>query len=242
MPKSRLFFLLCYLTVFPSFLYAEPGIPERFVYYIYWSGIRAGKATLVSEKTREGPVIRTRATSASFISLFYRVDDTAQSTLYTDGYPKEYILKLKEGRHRRDKATYFGTKAGNSPQKIIHINKLKDKTYEYYLENQAFDPLAGFFEIRKRPLTVGRSEYLDIFDSKKLWEVEVQVLRKEHIKTPLGEFDTILIKPLLQSEGIFLKKGEFHIWLTDDDKKIPVMVKSRVKIGNFTAKLIEGLY
>ncbi len=39
-----------------------------------------------------------------------------------------------------------------------------------------------------------------------------------------------------------MKKGEIHIWLTDDEKKIPVMMKSKVKIGSFVAKLAEGAY
>ncbi len=89
---------------------------------------------------------------------------------------------------------------------------------------------------------MGRPEYIDIFDSKKLWNTEVQVLRKERVRVPAGEFDTIVIKPLLKSEGVFMKKGEIYIWLTDDDKKIPVMIKSKVKIGNFKVKLVEGVY
>lgn len=223
-------------------VHAEPRIPENFVYYVFWSGIRAGKATLDFQNTPEGITIKSHATSATFISLFYRVDDVAQSTLYLDGYPKNYILKIREGRHRRDKATYFWMKPEDGPQKVIYNNKLDNETVEFYLENQVFDPLSGFYEIRKRPLKVGRSEYIDVFDSKKLWKVEVQVLRKERVTVPAGEFDTILIKPLLQSEGIFMKKGKIHIWLTDDEKRIPVMIKSKVKIGSFKAKLVEGVY
>ena len=39
-----------------------------------------------------------------------------------------------------------------------------------------------------------------------------------------------------------MKKGEIHIWLTDDEKKIPVMIKSKVKIGSIVIKLAEGEY
>jgi hypothetical protein len=47
---------------------------------------------------------------------------------------------------------------------------------------------------------------------------------------------------LLKSEGIFSKKGEVHIWLTDDEKHIPVLVTLKVKIGQVTATLVEGMY
>jgi hypothetical protein len=218
---------------------AEPRVPEKFVYYVYWAGIRAGNASMEIEDTPEGTIITTRAMSTEFISIFYKVDDVAQSILYPDGYPSTYILKIHEGRHRRDKATFFWVKQDNEPQKVIYNNKLDNETVEFYLEKQAFDPLSGFYEIRKRHLMVGRSEYIDVFDNKKLWNVEVQVLKKERVTTPAGEFDTIVVKPILQSEGIFLRKGDIYIWLTDDEEKIPVMMKSKVKVGSFVARLVE---
>ncbi len=241
-PRIFLLLILCYLITFPPLLEAGPKIPEKFVYHVYYLGMKAGTATLEFKETPEGVTIKSRVVSAPFISVFYEVDDFAQSTLYVDGYPRDYILKVREGRNRRDKATHFMTKPVDGPQKIIYNNKLDDQISEYYLMKQAFDPLSGFYEIRKRPLKVGHPAYLDIFDSKKVWNVEVQVLRKERIRVPEGEFDTIVIKPLMQSEGIFMKKSETHIWLTDDEKRIPVMVKSRVKIGSFVAKLVDGKY
>ncbi|MEF9427133.1 MAG: DUF3108 domain-containing protein, partial [Candidatus Mariimomonas ferrooxydans] len=195
-------FFVFYLVFFSVCIEAGPKIPEKFVYDVYWLGIRAGTATLEFKETPEGVTIKSSVVSAPFISVFYEVDDFAQSTLYVDGYPRDYILKVREGRSRRDKATHFMTKPADGPQKIIYNNKLDDHISEYYLMKQAFDPLSGFYEIRKRPLKVGHPAYLDIFDSKKVWNVEVQVLRKERVRIPDGEFDTIVIKPLMQSEGI----------------------------------------
>jgi len=72
--------------------------------------------------------------------------------------------------------------------------------------------------------------------------VEVQVLRREKVKTKLGEFDTVVIKPLMKSEGIFNRKGDVYIWLTDDKKRIPVKLESKVAIGSITATLVGGRY
>jgi hypothetical protein len=91
-------------------------------------------------------------------------------------------------------------------------------------------------------LEVGKSVFVDVFDSKKLWNVEVQVLRKEKISTILGEVETIVIKPLMKSEGIFNRKGEILIWLTDDQKRIPVKMNTKVVVGAITATLVGGTY
>ena len=234
-------FVIC-LLFFSLKVQAEAKVPEKFIYNVYWAGIRAGSASLELKDTPEGLTITSRAVSAEFISLFYKVEDLAQSILYPNGYPSLYVLKIQEGRHKRDKATFFNMRPDNETQHIIYNNKLDNEIVEFNFEQPAFDPLSGLFEIRKHQLEVGRSEFITVFDSKKLWNVEVQVLRKERITTPVGKFNTIVIKPILQSEGIFMKKGDIHIWLTDDEKKIPVMIKSKVKIGSFVAKLVDGFY
>jgi hypothetical protein len=72
--------------------------------------------------------------------------------------------------------------------------------------------------------------------------IEVQVLKKERIKTVLGEVNTILINPLLKNEGIFERKGAIFIWLTDDERRIPVKMKTKVAIGSITATLVGGNY
>ncbi len=229
---------------FPLEAGAAPLVPEKLIYDIQWSGITAGNAYLEINNSAGGITITSRAESADFISMFYRVEDIAQSALYpgASGYPKDYKISLKEGRHRRERETYFENKQGGKPQKVTFQNKIDNETLVFNLEKQAFDPLSAFYEIRKRPLQVGRSEYLDIFDNKKLYNVEVQVLKKERIIVPAGEFNTIVIKPMLQSEGIFMRKGEIFIWLTDDDRKVPVMVRSKIKIGSIIVKLTEGKY
>jgi hypothetical protein len=90
-------------------------------------------------------------------------------------------------------------------------------------------------------LEPGRSVHVDILDSKKQWRVEVQVLRREMVKTKWGELQTVLIKPLLKSEGIFDRKGELLVWLTDDARHVPVRMKSKVIVGSVTATLVKGL-
>jgi len=229
--------ILCLLL--PHSLFAAPPENKRFVYYIYWSGIRAGKAVLDFENSRDGTVIRTLATSASFISLFYKVEDFAQSILYPNGYPRSFILKIHEGRHRRDKAAYFGPTADNHPQKVVYHDRLDDEKTEFSFDKPAHDLLSAFYALTKMPLTVGRSEFIDIFDTKKVWHTEVQVLKKEKIRVQEKEFNTILVKPLLKSEGLFRKTGDIFIWAAEDTK-LPVLFKSKAVIGTFTVELADG--
>jgi hypothetical protein len=178
------------------------------------------------------------------LSAFYRVDDRIESVLKNTqtmsfiGLPENYRVKVREGRHRRDKEVIFD----HANRQATFIDHLGNKKKTYKIGENTLDPLSSFYFIRTSKYEVGKSVYVDIFDSKKLWKVEVQVLRKEKIKTKLGEFDTVVIKPLMKSEGIFDRKGDMYIWLTDDLRRIPVKMQSKVAVGSITATLVSGTY
>ena len=227
------------ILLFTSFAEADPSLNKKYHYNLYWSGIKAGEAVLEYVETPEGFAIRTQAVSSKFISIFYKVDDRSETILYPDGYPKKTTLNISEGRHRKHKVTIFVQKMKEIPQKIFFHNVLKDEKAEYELDKPAYDPLSGFYAMTKIPMQVGRTEYIKIFDSKKIFDAKINVLKKENIRVPAGKFDTIVVNPILKTEGLFLRKGKMQIWLTDDDRKIPVKFKSKVKIGSFVAKLVE---
>jgi len=242
-----MFVVLCVLSyaLFPDPARADPfRIPEKLVYDLKWIGIRAGTASI--EIVNEGDITKiiSQANSLDFISLFYKVEDRIESTLSQGsshlpiGQPIRYRVKIREGKHRRDKEVIFDHKKG----KALYFDYRNDEEEEFEVPSPVFDPVSGFYYFRTLELVVGEPVYITVFDNKKIWDVEVQVLRKETVTLPAGTFDTIVVKPLLKSEGIFSKKGEVHVWLTDDEKHIPVLVTLKVKIGSVTATLVEGMY
>lgn len=224
--------------------YASPfAIPEKFIYDLTWSGLKAGTATLELRDEGDRVKIVSIARSASWVSVFYTVDDRVESTLfnkYPEGFflPSSYRLKIREGRHRRDKEVTFN----HGDKKAFYVDYLKNEKREFEINSPVFDPLSGFYYLRTLQLAVDQPVYITIFDSKKVWDVEVQVVRKEKITLATGTVNTIVVKPLMKSEGIFSRKGELLIWLTDDGKRIPVKMQTKVAIGSVTATLVHGLY
>lgn len=238
-------FCILHLTLFSVPSNADPfQIPEKFIYDLTWTGIKAGTASLELRNDGDKMKIISTAQSAKWVSVFYTVDDRVESTLSKNpsvssfGRPENYRMKIREGRHRRDKEVFFNHKNN----KAYYIDYLKNEKKEFVLPAAVFDPISSFYYLRTLRLVVGESVYVTIFDSKKVWDVEVKVLRKEKVTLPIGTFDTIVIKPLMKSEGIFYRKGDIIIWLTDDMKRIPVMVQTKVKIGHITATLVRGNY
>lgn len=218
-------------------------VPEKLVYDMTWTGIKAGTAT--QEIIDEGDSIRivSIARSADWISVFFPVEDRVESLLPKVpppqlGLPHNFRMKVREGKHRRDKEIIFDHDKG----KARYIDHLNGEKVELEIGKNTYDPYSSFYYVRTLPLQVGKSVFVSILDNKQLWNVEIQVLKKEKLDTILGEVNTILIKPLMKSEGIFQRKGEIYIWLTDDARRIPVKMKTKVTIGSVTATLVGGKF
>ena len=243
MGRAALPIFFCFLLLLSGSAFAFI-IPERLIFDLTWTGVKAGTATLEITVDKENTKIISTARSADWLSVFYTVDDRVESLMRTAqtasliGLPANYRVKLREGRHRRDKEVVFD----HANRQATYINHREGGKRSYTIGENTLDPLSSFYYIRTLKYEVGKSLYVDIFDSKKLWNVEVQVLRREKIKTPLGEFSTVVIKPLMKSEGIFNRKGDMYIWLTDDLKHIPVKMQTKVAVGSITATLVGGTY
>ncbi|MFA4917511.1 MAG: DUF3108 domain-containing protein [Syntrophales bacterium] len=207
---------------------------ESFFYDIYWLGIHVGEAALEAANNNGIVRITSRVNSDPFISAFYKVEDYAESNMI-NGKPSTFKTKQNEGRKRSDKETFFNIEK----QTVLHINHIKETTDEHSINTDVlWDILSGFYYLRTQNLNIGEAVYINIFDSNKLYQAEVQVIRKDTIKL-LNEKEIIamLVKPILKSEGLFQNKGDISIWLTDDEAKTPVRVETEVSIGKITAEL-----
>jgi hypothetical protein len=217
---------------------------EKFVYDLTWTGISAGTATLELVNDGERMKIVSTAKSADWVSVFYTVDDRVESLLINNNpihswaQPVNYRIKTREGRRRKDKEVIFDS----NKNRAIYIDYLKNERKAFDLPSITFDALSSFYHVRTLRLTVGEAVYVTVFDSKKVWNVEVRVLKKEKVTLPLGTFNTVVIKPLMKSEGIFSRKGDIFIWLTDDPKHIPVKMQTKAAVGSITATLVRGNY
>jgi len=91
-------------------------------------------------------------------------------------------------------------------------------------------------------LEVGKSVYIENHADRKNYPLEIRVLGRERIKVPAGEFDCIKVEPILRAAGLFKNEGRLTIWMTDDEHKIPVLMKSKVVIGSISASLTHVDY
>ncbi len=211
-----------------------PVSKESFFYDIYWLGIHVGEAALEASNNNGLIRITSRVNSDPFISAFYKVEDYAESNMI-NGKPSTFKTKQNEGKKRSDKETFFNIEK----QTVLHINHIKETTDEHSINTDVlWDLLSGFYYLRTQNLNIGEAVYINIFDSNKFYQAEVQVIRKDTIKLlNEKEISAMIVKPILKSEGLFQNKGDISIWITDDEAKTPVRIETEVSIGKVTAEL-----
>lgn len=221
---------------------AAPKVPEKLVYELSWTGITVGTASQeITEDVSVRKIVST-ARSNDWLSTFFPVEDRIESTYDRKrgpfpGLARHYRLKTREGSRRRDREITFEQERGIARYR----DNLKGNKADIPIPPDTIDVYGSFYYIRYQPLAVGTSPTVNILDSKRQRRIEVRVLRKERIKTVFGEVDTIVIQPMVASEGVFEGKGTVHIWLTDDERRIPVRARSKVAVGSVTATLVEWI-
>jgi hypothetical protein len=129
-----------------------------------------------------------------------------------------------------------------------HIDESKrkiDKTYDFYParrvyvrngeENpsvsQPLDEGSFLYFLRSLPLEVGKTYSFDRYYQTAKNPVIITVDRREHIKLPAGEFDAIVLKPVIKSRGLFSESAQAEVWVSADSTHTLLKLKSKLPIG-----------
>jgi hypothetical protein len=99
------------------------------------------------------------------------------------------------------------------------------------------DPLSSLYFYRMSQLAEGHAQTFVIGDNDKIKEVVSRVQTRERIKTPAGEFTAWRIRTSALMGGLFKEGGQFTLWLSADERKLPLQFEIRVKLGKVIGKL-----
>ena len=93
--------------------------------------------------------------------------------------------------------------------------------------------------IRTQLLEVGKEYTYDRYFDPEANPVRIRVLRKERLRVPAGEFDAIVLQPIIKTSGIFSEGGSATIWLSDDSRRMVLQLKSRLSFGSLNLYLLR---
>jgi hypothetical protein len=169
--------------------------------------------------------------SVSGGTFFYKVNDVYGSWMDVITLNSlRYVQDLNQGSRDRERtfeifperATYRET-SREGPERPSVSQPLDDGSFLFFL--------------RTVPLEVGQSYRFDRYFRPDRNPVIIRVLRRERVRVPAGEFDAIVVQPIIKTTGIFSEGGQAEIWLSDDEKRIMLQMKTRLSFGSLNLYL-----
>jgi hypothetical protein len=204
-------------------------------YQIEWRLIPAGTAKL----TWTASNLKLHIESTGLVSRLYHVDDEYGAALTKNLCVQSSFLTAHEGSRNRDTRVSYDsqTKKANYVEK--DLNKNSTTVHELDIPPCVHDVIGGLMVLRTLHLEPGNTAQIPISDGKKFVQVKVESQRREEISTAMGTKKTIRYEVFLFDNVLFKRSGHLHIWLTDDNLRVPVQVQIRLQftIGTITLKL-----
>lgn len=209
-------------------------VGERLSFSVRYGMIRAGEASMEVTGIEDAyghPCfhVTSRAKSNSVFDTIYRVRDVVESWMDVDYlYSRRFRKTLREGNYRADQDIEMDQEN--------RLARYQDgRVFEF--AHGAMDVLSAFYYVRTLDLKVGQELWLESHADRKNYPLKVLVRGREEISTPAGKFNCLVVEPMLRTPGLFKHEGKLTIWLTDDERRMPVLMKSKIPVGSISVTM-----
>ncbi len=220
------------------------GDGEWLKFRIHYGLITAGQATLEvkSERLNNQEVFHIIGfgETTGLTNWFFKVEDHYQSYILKDeDLPVRFVRNINEGGYKKDIQIDF-----NQSSKMATIVDFIDNKREIVpFPNRAQDMVSSFYYLRNNLDTHSLNDNdefdLDMFFDSENYKFKLKYLRKEVLDTKFGKVPCLVFRPYVESGRVFNEKESLTIWVSDDDNKIPLLIKADLTVGSLKASLIE---
>ena len=165
---------------------------------------------------------------------FYSLDDTLESwTGVNDLLSRRFVQRQFEGGKTRFRHYEIFPDSG-----VYHEFKTRKtgKSSQYPIDDAAF-----LYFVRVSPLEVGKTYEFDRYFRQELNPVVLKVHKREEMELPDGtKIQCLVVQPIVGEKGsLFGRQSDTRVWLTDDERRIPVQIRIRFPFGTITMRLKE---
>jgi hypothetical protein len=212
------------------------GTGERLVFDVNFGFVTAGEAVLAvngldSIAGRRCFRIEFTVNSLPSFSWIFRVEDHYLTFVDEQTIaPWKFEQHIREGNFRKDFIAEFDQR-----KKVARAEGKEYPTPQY-----VHDILSAFYFVRTVDFSgknAGDMITMSNFYSDTTYDLGVKVLGRQELEIEAGTFRTIVVEPLVREGGLFKSEGRIVIWLTDDERKVPVRVNTKVIIGSIDTEL-----
>lgn len=202
---------------------------ETLDYELKWLRITGGSARMTIGPLGEDRVrITSVGKSSPGFSRIFRVRDEIETIVSKEDFSTlRYSKRLDEQGDKIEEVTTV--EDGVATRKRKKIKKVD-------VPRPVFDPISLIYHLRTLDLSAGKTHDFTVIADGKVYTVHAIVVRREVLTTPAGRFNTVVIEPKMSAAGVE-REERLWIWYSDDERKLPVRIRTEVNFGAITATL-----
>ena len=210
------------------------GPGERLTFDVRFGPVRVGNAAM---EVRDFTAIRGRRAYHTQFTLrggtfFYKVNDVLQSWIDTETLSSlRFVQDLEQGSRERERRFEI------YPDRRVFVETSSENQAEQESVDNPLDDASFLYFIRTVSLNVGEQHEFNRYFRPDRNPVTIRVLRRERVTVPAGSFDAVVLRPTIKSRGIFAEGGQAEVWISDDERRLVLQIKSRLSFGSISLHL-----
>lgn len=223
----------------------ESQFSEDLEYQIKYGWIPIGKATVSHQVSERSLDIDVLAYTTGVVNWIARLRDSIRTEIHPKSLkPIKSFIDRREGKFRRKEINHFDY-IQDSVEVLLYDQSLASyqRAESVYLKENVFDMVSTYSFLRYQlidQMAAGDSILVEIFYEGKYYDFGIEYIGKSEIDIQSGTFDSHEFYLLFPISKTFPKSQLVKIWVTADDRRLPLLIEAKMKFGKARCELVSS--
>ncbi|MCS6884907.1 MAG: DUF3108 domain-containing protein [Acidobacteriota bacterium] len=203
---------------------------EQLNYSILWNNVKAAKMTLTAMSNGEhGRLVELELQTIGVARELVKINDRFVAHLDESLFPVRTQWRIEEGLRKEAGEAVYDRKAG-----AVTIGE-----QSYAIASTAHDLASVFWALRA--VKSGASTVIDVFSpiEKRSYKIEVEAVGRSELQAASGPVPTVELAVRMRMAEP--DKYSVRLWITDDEQRLPLVIKARPPFGEITMQLADSM-
>lgn len=212
-------------------------VGERLSFRGRWFGIPVGHGwievrEIVEVDGRRAYAVEAQGHSNDVLSAFYPIHDVIRSAIEVNTLrPLRFEKQQQEGHYRAEEIVTF-----DYPRLMATYRSLLNQSVkEVPIPPDVQDLLSAFYWLRTHPIDLSEPFQLPVYSDEKVYRVIIKPIMTLKLELRRrGTFSCMLLEPVAEFKGVFVRRGRVWLYLSADERRLPLYVKIATPWGPMT--------
>lgn len=226
------------------------GSGETMRYRAFLGFITAGKGTMQIQNrletinNRKCFKINVYGETTGLADVIYKVRDYWGTYIDTTSIiPHKFERDIREGKYRKLETINFDHINDSASVKTFKYETRElEKDERVAIPKNVQDLVSGYYYLRTvdfSKLNVGDTIVVDALFEDDLYDFKSIYRGKEEIDTKIGDFEALVISPIMPDNSLFDGEDAIRMWISNDKNKIPLKVSAKMWMGSVGLEITE---